>query len=189
MKILCICPSVYPEKLSNMVDSFVKNTSDNTILKINNNTHKTITEIFNYEFNKKPDYDFYMMLNDDIIFRTKLWDIFLWNKGKISYGNDNIEGGLKCQFPMIDGDIVRSLGWLQMPTLNKYCGDLVWRFIGEQLNILKYHPSVIIEHLWEGASEVENKEDMKRFAEWLPSSHRDINKIKEILDVRDKKKI
>ena len=185
MKIIAICPSKYPDKLQKMVTSFQSTKSSAfTELIVNYDKDKTITEIFNKEFQENNDADFYMMLNDDIIFQTNLWDKVLANKGKISYGDDSIEGGLKCQFPMIDGDIVRALGWLQMPKLNKYCGDVVWRLIGEQCGILKYFHDVKIEHQWH-ESQVDREfliNDMGKFGEWLPWSFRDMARVKAVLN-------
>lgn len=184
MKILAICPSIRPDKLAFMMDSFLMTRSEYTDIRINYEPGN-ITDIFNRTFSAHPDYNFYMMLNDDILFKTENWDIKLANKGKISYGNDLLQGENLCTFPMIDGDIVRSLGWLQMPTLNRYCGDCVWKFIGKQLNILSYHPDVIIEHLWEGADATINTQDMQAFANWLPFSFRDVKKIREALNERN----
>ena len=74
------------------------------------------------------------------------WDEILCRKGKISYGNDLLSG---CTLPttsVIDGDIIRALGWLQMPTIEFMCGDLVWRDIGSKLGILECRQDVIVEH-------------------------------------------
>lgn len=183
MNILCICPSKYPDKLAAMLDSFTVTRSNYTNIIINYEI-KPITKIFNDVFNNNPDYDFYFMANDDIIFNTPLWDMELAVKGKISYGNDLIQGKSLCTFPMIDGDIVRALGWLQMPTLNRYCGDVVWKFIGIQCDILNYCSNVSIEHKWQ-ESQVDqdaHKYDLGEFMKWLSVSHRDINKIRDIIN-------
>ncbi len=181
MKILTICPSKYPEKLEKMLDSFNTTRSKHTGIIINYED-KPITHIFNNVFNNNPEYDFYFMANDDIIFETPLWDIELARKGKITHGTDNIKEGINGQFMMIDGDIVRALGWLQMPTLNKYCGDVVWRFIGDNLGILEHIPQVFIKHNWEGADPDKNKKDMAEFAKWLPWAFKDITKIRKVLN-------
>jgi len=181
-KILAICPSIHPIKADRMWKSFAKTTHGRVATYSDTSTDKTITQIFNEAFKKSSDKDFYMMLNDDIIFETDNWDLKLANKGRISYGNDGIQGKNLCTFPMIDGDIVRALGWLQLPSLNRYCGDVVWRTIGNSLGILDYHDDVKITHHWEGCSDPDmNTIDMGKFAEWLAVSQRDINKIKEIL--------
>ncbi len=183
MKILAICPSIYPEKLSLMMDSFIDTKSNNTEIRIVDDINKTVTEAFNDTFEKNSDYDFYFMANDDIIFKTPEWDLKLTNKGKISYGNDLLQGQYLCTFPMIDGDIVRALGWLQMPTLKRYCGDLSWKHIGTQCDCLKYHGNVFIKHHWSG--EVNNethKLDQIEFVKWLPQSFKDIKKVRDVLD-------
>ena len=181
IKILAICPSIYPEKYSKMRDSFDITASQYTEICIQ--PAFGVTEAINYSFESNPDYDFYMILNDDIVFETPLWDIQLAVPRMISYGNDGLQGENLCTFPMIDGDIVRALGWLQLPTLNRYCGDVVWRTIGKSLNILNYSPDVSIRHNWD-ESQVDqdiHEKDMEKFAKWLAVSHRDINKVKAVL--------
>lgn len=183
MKILTICPSKYPDKLERMLDGFTVTRSNYTNIIIDYEI-KSITKIFNDVFNANPDYDFYFMANDDIIFETPLWDISLTNKGKISYGSDGIQNNNLCTFPMIDGDIVRALGWLQMPTLNRYCGDTIWNFIGRQCGIIKYFPDVKITHKWE-ESQVDkdiHTADMAEFGKWLPYSFKDCNKVRKVLN-------
>lgn len=180
MKILTIVPSIYPEKLSKMLDSYYATV--NTANLVINSEKKSVTAVFNDIFAKYPTYDYYFMANDDIIFHTKDWDVKLANKGKISHGNDSIAEGVNGQFMMIDGDIVRALGWLQLPTLERYSGDVVWRFLGQQLGILHYVPEVQIEHNWHGCPDLEvNKADMAAFATWLPVSHHDVEKIRRFL--------
>ena len=181
MKVLAICPSIHPEKLEKMMDSFLVTRSKHTEIIINYEV-KSITKIFNETFLAHPDYDFYYMCNDDIVFNTPLWDLELAQKGKISWGEDKYQNGNLCTFPMIDGDIVRALGWLQMPKLNKYCGDIIWNFIGKECNILNYCPHVKIEHKWDGCTHPDvNTSDMKVFSEWLPWAFRDIKKVKDAI--------
>lgn len=181
MKILAICPTIYPEKFSKMYDSFQINTSKYTKL-LTINKKGGITKLINKAFERNPDYEFYTVINDDIIFETPLWDKELAKKGNVSHGTDAVEGALNGQFLMVDGDFCRSLGWLQMPTLNRYAGDVVWRFLGENTGTLRYVPEVKICHNWDGCSQPEvNKEDMSNFAQWLLNSHKDINKIAEVI--------
>jgi hypothetical protein len=183
MKILTICPSKYPEKLSKMMDSFLVTRSKYTQI-IVNYEEKSITKIFNEVFEANPNYDFYHLTNDDVIYNTPLWDLALANKGKISYGSDGIQNENLPTFPMIDGDIVRALGWLQMPTLNRYCGDVVLNVIGKQCGILNYFPDIKIEHQWY-ESQVDKDihiADMAAFAKWLPFSFRDMEKVRKVLN-------
>ncbi len=182
-KILTVCPTIRPTLFEDMEESFYDTSSEGNVLY--EVSFGTVTEAINFAFNKFPNFDFYHVTNDDVIYHTKQWDIKLANKGKISYGNDMLQGKDLCTFPMIDGDIVRAVGWLQLPILNKYCGDNVWKFIGEQLNILDYHGDVLLKHKWSGANEEETKEDMRRFSEWLPWAFKDCNNIRKALnDIR-----
>lgn len=183
MRILTICPSKYHHKLEKMLDSF--HLTNNCSELVIDTSEDTVTNIFNKNFKKYPDFDYYHMTNDDVIYQTKDWDIILANKiinPGISYGNDSIKEGLKCQFPMISGDIVRVLGWIQMPTLNRYCGDVVWRFIGKECNCIHHCPEVIIDHQWEGADSVINIQDMGQFAQWLPWAFKDIQKVMRVVN-------
>ncbi len=178
LKTLTIVPSIYPEKLDKMLDSYHRTVCDSCVVIT---SKPGVTKAINEIFEKYPHFDYYFLANDDMEFLTKDWDITLVNKGKISYGDDGFQGANLPTFPMIDGDIARAVGWLQLPTLNRYAGDVVWKFIGEQLNILNYVPEVKLKHHWEGADPVINKEDMAEFAKWLPYSHKDIERIKGVL--------
>lgn len=182
MKILTVCPSINPEKFQSMQESFYLTSSEGNVLY--EVCTGTVTEAFNLAFKKYPNFDFYHMTNDDVEYITPQWDVKLATKGKISWGKDGIQNENLCTFPMIDGDIVRALGWLQMPNLERYAGDVVWKFIGQECKILNYVPEVIIRHYWEGCSDEDmNVRDMNKFAEWLVQSYKDVNKIKEMLDV------
>jgi hypothetical protein len=167
-----------------MIASFQETCSSAFTELIVNTDKASITSIFNEEFKSRPDYDFYFMANDDIIFETVDWDVKLARKGKITHGTDAVAEGVNGQFLMIDGDIARAIGWIQLPTLNRYCGDVTWRFIAKNLNILKYVPEVIIEHKWH-ESQVDQKvhiADQIEFAKWLPYSFKDTNKIRRALN-------
>lgn len=184
MRILTIVPSIYPEKLERMLDSYYATVSMASL--IINSRVGLVTEVINEMFTKYPDFDYYIVANDDCIFCTKDWDLKLANKGKISHGNDSVPEGVNGQFLMIDGEIARAVGWLQQPTLNRYAGDVTWRFLGQQLGILNHVKDVTIEHAWNGCANLEeNTNDMARFSAWLPGSHRDINKIREALNDRE----
>ncbi len=181
MKIYAFCPSIHQDKYERMYNSYDVTVTNSTKL-ITLNSKGSITKLLNEAFQKYNDGDFYIVLNDDLTFETPRWDVELAHKGRISHGDDGIEGGVKGQFLMIPGNFCRAVGWIQMPKLNRYAGDVVWRFIGEQLNVLDYHPQVVITHRWDGCAEpLVNELDMASFAEWLPSSHKDIEKIRRVI--------
>lgn len=202
MSLLVICPTrERPEKFREFLKSFKDTAKDADLClvidhddpKFNeycpssefivNYKHKNTTQIFNSVFEAFPDYDFYSCSNDDFVYRTKGWDRALCRKGKICYGNDLLAGKDMPTTSVIDGDIVRALGWLQMPKLQFTQGDAVWKALGHRLNILKHYPKVVIEHRhWSISGEPDEtskrtnntrtvREDAKAFREWL---HKDM---------------
>ena len=172
MRIFTICPSRgRPEIALRMFSSFIHTTSlssikiyldsddsrlkeyqdvippDNIIIQ----ERMTTTQIINKAFKDNSDFEFYHITNDDFVYHSPGWDEKFISTSEeygdgIFYGNDTMRDGNLCTAPVISGNIVRSVGWLQMPTLTHLYGDDVWMEIGKQLNILYYHKEVIIEH-------------------------------------------
>lgn len=116
------------------------------------------TEILNRAFKIYNDYDFYSVTNDDIQYETLGWDVTLCNKGKISTGVERNmvkkygkkRHGIDIEgfpiFSVIDGDICRALGWVQLPELIHSCGDNVWYWIARRMNILEIHKDIFYIH-------------------------------------------
>lgn len=186
MKILTICPTIYPEKYAKMIESFI-NTSTEKEHVIIAEKRGTVTEAINKYMNQVENYDFIHITNDDVIYQTKGWDTSFVKRAKeygpgIYYGNDMLQGKNLPTFPFISTSIIKTVGWLQLPTLNRYCGDVVWKFIGESCNCIYYLEYITIEHHWRGADIEINKRDMQAFANWLPISHKTTNKVKELLN-------
>jgi hypothetical protein len=163
-----------------------------------NNHDRNTTQLFNWALETHPGYEFYSCTNDDFVYLTPGWDDALMLKGHISYGNDLLAGGDMPTTSVIDGDIVRTLGWLQMPKLQFTQGDAVWKAIGHRLNILKYFPDVIIEHRhWSVTGQIDAtsqrmnnskvvNEDAKAFREWLHNEmENDAQKISRCMELHD----
>lgn len=154
---------------------------------------KTLTtEIINRVFEELNDYEFYSVTNDDIVYKTKGWDVALSNPLKISSGQDdtmvekygfkrvgNVDPG---EFPItsvICGDIARSIGWLQLPKLRHSCGDNIWFWIGKRTNTLhhdnRYHTDhnspyfdrAEVDKTFEMSNAHENMGDYYIYKEWL----------------------
>lgn len=179
--ILIVCPSIYPEKLKIMMESLKKTESKNTL--IVSSSQGTVTEALNRMFIDNQDYDFYFIANDDLVFHTPQWDIKLANKGKICYGDDGFQHDNLATFPMIDGDIVRAIGWLQMPKLLKYFGDNVWHTLGHNLGILQYKSDVKIQHNWDRKLDQEKlRHDQQEYINWAYNRLvTDMQKIRKVL--------
>jgi len=212
MKILTVCPSRgRPIIAKRMAESFkATSNEDNTLvffldeddetiseyMKIEKisyrvNPRMTNTKIFNLAFSEHKNCEYYHMTNDDFIYRTEGWDnafIRRLEKIGIAYGNDLLQGQGMATAPFISGDIVRALGWLQMPTLDYLGGDVAWQHIGHKLDRLFYLPQVIIEHMsYQGRkaeidetykntnSPTRYEKDGQAFKEWVKSGRAEVD--------------
>lgn len=99
-------------------------------------------------FFKYPDEPWYACLQDDIVPRTKCWDILLRDaiQGGISYPDDGFQHDALPTNPFISGDLARAIGWLALPNVYHWYADNAWKVIGERIGKLHYTPSVLLEH-------------------------------------------
>ena len=208
--LLTICPTFNrPDMLKDMLASFKDTSTGDIVFGVSINDpqfhetlkivrdyeyrifdkDKTITQILNELCQEYPDYEYYHITNDDVIYQTKEWDerIISLNKAVVFYGNDLFQGINLPTMPIIHRDLIKTVGWLQMPTLNRYCGDLVWRFLTQKI-CLYYFPDIIIEHkhflAGKGNTPVNMdtyKKDMQSFAKWVAGeSELQIMKVREL---------
>src|SRR3990167_4920513 len=174
-RMLVVCPSrERVEKLAEMVKSFNEKTSPSTALivclddddpKMEEYKHllsdkvayhigkrTTNTNLYNYIFKMFPDFEFYALTNDDFVYLTAVWDVKLMGNIEenggwgIAYGDDRVAHDKYPSHTIVSGNIVRALGWLQMPALKHLCGDWVWGAIGKGTGRLFYDQNVIIQH-------------------------------------------
>jgi hypothetical protein len=219
--LLVFCPTrSRTDRVQEMISSFIQNTTKSTgllfgideddellyaymdIFNKNNlaytiNSFENNTQYINAVFTSLPEYKFYSVTNDDFVYMTLSWDAMLMNRMCISYGDDMYQGKNLPTTSVIDGDIIRALGWLQMPTLKYLYGDSVWKVLGLKLNILFYNPMVIIKHnhflldkslskdkIYMKTNSVSMYEaDDAAFRSWIREAYfYDHNKIKSLID-------
>lgn len=215
MKVLTICPTKNnPKECKRMVDSFADTIElDNTLLlginidetmiseyreirghKVLCRTDATVTQIINDLYKEHPGFDYIHVTNDDVIYHTRGWDRMfvevLKNKGGgIAYGDDMFQGKNLPTFPFISRETIESVGYVQLPRLNRYFGDMVWKHLGELAGCLYYLGGIKIEHMHNLAGKSTRYTDMEVYtadqiawASWLPESHFDSVKIREALN-------
>lgn len=180
-RLLCTCPSRgRPELLKKMIESFTKTKSIDTDLvvyldnddpfinKYDFNCHNLVigeripvAQIHNYLVNTNPDYDFYMPINDDIIFETFEWDKILIDainkKGGgwgIAYPDDTTENWKHNlpTFGMISGNIVKTIGHLYPLELKMFYGDNFLLDLGRAIGKLFYCDKVVVQHIPPGVA-------------------------------------
>jgi len=205
--LLVICPTrERPQKLHTMYSSYLDTSRNSDIIlcvdvddpteysvscPVSVEPHKNNTKIINDIFNKYPNYEYYMVINDDIVFITQDWDIKLMKEG-INFPEDGTGRGFPT-FSVIDGAIPRRLGWLQMPRLEYLYGDTVWEMLGRLSRKLKYCPNVKISHphvAFGGKEDVISKKtnsqwqydrDRKAFVDWMNEDlFSDLKKVNEV---------
>ncbi len=105
-----------------------------------------LSEIYNRVFEEFPLLPWYGILADDVTPETPGWDKKLieaaGNDG-MAYPDDGIEEPTHF---CLGGDLVREMGWLAYPGLNRLYIDTVWRDIAESRGVLRYLPDVKVTH-------------------------------------------
>ena len=105
-----------------------------------------LSEVYNEVFPRHLDW--YGFLADDVLPETLNWDSTLIDAAGpdgMAYGDDGIH-----QAPthfVLGGDLVRDIGWLALPGLDRLYIDTVWKDIATDREVLRYLPDVKITHL------------------------------------------
>ena len=218
-RVLLSCPSRQrPDRLKEMLVSYRETRSVGTDLVIYiDNDEPNLNEYMNIEMPEgarmeKHDrtylahihnniilsnsgYDYYMPVNDDIIFRTQGWDSKLVETIKtkgggwgIAYGND-LAGNYRFDLPtfgMVSGNIIRLLGYVYPPEVYALFGDTFLLDLGRALGKIFYNGDVIIQHIRKldymddyRASLDFDKRDRKAYASYFDSGRfdKDVSKI------------
>lgn len=216
-KILTIIPSRgRPKECARTIDSFLKTSKNSDLAVLLDEDDPLLSEYLNispkmfwwtekrdtitnrinrFTLQNLNDYKFFHLTNDDVIYHTKDWDVSFINKLEeyghgIIYGDDLFQRENLPTFPFISQEIVKAVGWLQMPLLNRYYGDMVWKYIGQNAGCIYYCHYIIIEHMHQLAGKGEYPVDMDIYekdgqvlAQWLATSAtRDINKVRRLYD-------
>ena len=109
-----------------------------------------LSSIYNAVFMAMPDLDWYGFLADDIVPETPNWDGLLIEavgKDGLAFGNDGINGASFATHFVLGGDLVRSIGWLALPGLDRIYIDTVWNDIAVERGVRRYLPEVKLTHL------------------------------------------
>ena len=109
----------------------------------------TLGEMTNEFFQLNPLAPWYGLIGDDVVPVTLGWDktlISLAGRCGIAYPNDNHQAPQLACHMVIGGDLVREMGWLALPGLDRLYIDTVWTDIGRGRAVMVYAPGVLVEH-------------------------------------------
>jgi len=112
--------------------------------------HETLGALQNSVFDRWPHNDWYGLIADDVVPVTDQWDTALIKAAGsdgVAFPHDSINGGAQFTHGVIGGDLVREMGWLILPGLDRVYGDNVWTEIGKKRGVLRYCPDVKLNHL------------------------------------------
>jgi hypothetical protein len=139
-----------------------------------------LSKALRYLFHRFPNASRYGWLADDVIPRTYHWDTELENaagRWRLAYANDG--GWLTHEAPEMvwagetlttglcwGGDLVRAVGWLDLPGTVQGGTDMAWVDITKQLELSAYCSGITVEHRhWRAGKRPQDKYDSDVWAE------------------------
>jgi hypothetical protein len=107
-----------------------------------------LSEVYNEAYREIPETSHWVFVADDVVPVTQGWDRLLIDIA----GTDGMsvpEGGETtggCPHFALGGELVRSVGWLALPGLDRIYIDTCWHDIAKRRGVLRPAPGVILEH-------------------------------------------
>src|SRR3990167_7809092 len=114
---------------------------------IETSPHGGLSEIYNRAFARHPDEEWYGILCDDTIPETEHFDLKLIEAaGRKGFAAPS--GGHSEIAPhfVIGGDLVREIGWISLPGLDRIYIDTVWDKIAKASGVYHFMPEVVVSH-------------------------------------------
>lgn len=110
---------------------------------------KPLSHIYAEALQTHPGADWYGFIADDVVPESPQWDVRLIEAA----GSDGMAmpaGGHEdyagAPHFVIGGDLVRHIGWLALPGLDRLFIDTAWYDIANKLGVLRFVPDVVLSH-------------------------------------------
>ncbi len=123
--------------------------ADHPLWTIQIGERKRFSDIYLEALQLFPDSKWYGFIADDVVPETPHWDIKLIEAA----GSDGMAvpaGGHEdytgAPHFVLGGDLVREVGWLALPKLDRLFIDTVWWDVAKALNVLRFVPNVVLSH-------------------------------------------
>ena len=107
-----------------------------------------LSEVYNEAFQLFPRADWYGFIADDVVPETPGWDqklIDVAGPDGMAVPSGAQHEGITPHF-VLGGDLVRSVGWLALPGLDRIYIDTVWADIARRRDVLRFVPEVVLAH-------------------------------------------
>lgn len=108
-----------------------------------------LSALYNAALAARPGCAWYGVFADDVVPETELWDrVLIGAAGAhgLAWGDDGINGRAHATHFVVGGDLVRALGFLALPGLERLYIDTAWHEIARRRGITCYRPDVIVRH-------------------------------------------
>ena len=107
-----------------------------------------LSVIYNDAYERHRDAAWFGFIADDVVPLTDAWDSILieaaGSDGMAVPAGGETTGG--CPHFVLGGDLVRSVGWLSLPGLDRLYIDTCWEKIAESRGVLRRLDDVILKH-------------------------------------------
>lgn len=107
-----------------------------------------LSEIYREVYELFQERSWFGFIADDVVPETHLWDVTLIRRAMPD--KMVVPAGGHDQFStphfVLGGDLVRDIGWLALPELDRLYIDTVWADIAEARGVLYYEPEVVLSH-------------------------------------------
>lgn len=108
-----------------------------------------LSALYNDFFAARPDLGWYGFLADDVTPETPGWEealITAAGKDGLAFGDDGINGERHAAHFVLGGDLVRAVGVLSLPGLERLFIDTFWNVVAQRLAVFRYLPHVRMTH-------------------------------------------
>ena len=107
-----------------------------------------LSGIYNDAYKRHRNAEWFGFIADDVVPITTCWDIKLIEAAErdgmaVPAGGETTGG---CPHFVLGGNLVRSVGWLSLPGLDRIYIDTVWGDIAKARNVYHETPDVRLEH-------------------------------------------
>lgn len=101
-------------------------------------------------YNESSGLSWFGILADDVVPETPDWDrILIETAGHdgLAYGDDGINGETHATHFVLGCDLVKDIGFVALPGLNRIFIDTVWNDIARARGVMRYRPDVKLTHM------------------------------------------
>ena len=107
-----------------------------------------LSAIYNKAYERAPEAAWWGLIADDVVPETPEWDFRLVEAARsdgmaVPAGGHDPEGAPHF---VLGGDLVREIGWLCLPGLDRLYIDTIWMLLAKHKDVFRRVPEVVLKH-------------------------------------------